>query len=446
MSAARSGKSGRPRVVIVGAGFGGLWAAHTLARAPVDVLLIDRNNYHTFLPLLYQVAAAELEPEEIAYPVRGILRRLPDAEFAMAEVQEVDFDRRVVKANVSTVPYDFLILATGSVSHFFDVPGAAEHAFSLKTLKEGIALRNHILTCFECTVREPDVARRRALLTFVIVGGGPTGVEFAGALAELIHGPLVRDYPGLNFQEVRVVLLEAQASLLPGLPASLQAYAVRRLERMGVEVRLRLPVSAVTPQTVHLKDGRLIPTETVIWTAGVRGDPKAQAWGLPAIRNGRVPVAFTLQVPGHPEVYVVGDLAYVEEQGRPLPMVAPVALQQGQTAAHNIIRQISGQPPEPFRYRDRGTMVTIGRNAGVAHLFGRSLIGFPAWVVWLSVHLFNLIGFRNRLFVMLNWAWDYFLYERAVRLILHGPEPRRLPGLVSEKIRDFDLDICRGGF
>jgi NADH dehydrogenase len=408
----------RPRVVIVGAGFGGLWAARALARSPVEVLLVDRNNYHTFLPLLYQVAAAELEPEAIAYPVRSILRKLPNVHFSLAEVKEVDLAARVVKTAERVIPYDFLVLAIGSTFNFFAVPGAAEHAFPLKTLEQGVALRNHILCCFERAVQEPDEQQGQRLLTFTIVGGGPTGVEFAGALAELIHGPIVQDYPTLDFRQVHVVLLEAMDGLLPGLPGRLRAYALARLRRMGVEVRLQAMVSQLTSEAVHLRDGTIIPTETVVWTAGVRGDPLAQRLGLPTARDGRVVVLPTLQVPSHPEVYVIGDLAYVEEEGRPLPMMGPVAIQQGESAARNIARQMAGQAPLPFHYQDRGTMVTIGRNAAVAHPFRRAFTGFPAWVLWLSFHLFKLIGFRNRLLVLINWAWDYFLYERAVRLIL----------------------------
>jgi NADH dehydrogenase len=418
----------RPRVVIVGAGFGGLWAVRALAAAPVDALLVDRNNYHAFLPLLYQVAAAELEPEDIAYPVRSILRRLRHARFALADVREIDLADRVVKATDRSIPYDFLVLATGSVSHYFGVPGAAQHAFPLKTMEQGIALRNHILGCFERAAHEPSAEGRRRALTFAIVGGGPTGVEFAGALAELIRGPLVRDFPGLDPREVRVALLEARESIPPGLPERLRAYTEGRLRRMGVEVRARAAVGEVTPHAVHLRDGVAIPTETVVWTAGVRGDPAAQAWGLPTARDGRVKVLPTLQVPGHPQVYVVGDLASVEEDGRPLPMVAPVAIQQGAAAARNILRQVGGAEPLPFRYRDRGTMVTIGRNAAVACLGRRCFSGFPAWVVWLSVHIFKLIGFRNRLLVLINWAWDYFFYERAVRLILPSEARASLMG------------------
>jgi len=412
------GTSRRPRVVIIGAGFGGLWAARALAHSAVEVQLLDRHNYHTFLPLLYQVAAAELEPEEIAYPVRSIFRKRPNVRFAMAEVKGVDLTAQVVQTAERVIPYDFLILALGSTSHFFGVPGAAEHAFPLKTLDQGIFLRNHILRCFERAVQEPDAPQRRRLLTFAIVGGGPTGVEFAGALAELIRGPLVKDYPMIDFREVRVVLLEATDRLLPGLPKRLQAYALARLRRMGIEVRLEAMVGQMKRGAVQLKDGTVLPAATVVWTAGVRGEPLAEQWGLPTARHGRVAVLPTLQVPGHPQVYVIGDLAYLEEDGRPLPMIAPVAVQQGTVAAGNIVRQLAGEAPLPFRYRDPGTMVTIGRNAAVAHVFGRAFTGFPAWVLWLSVHLVNLIGFRNRLFVLTNWAWDYFFYERAVRLIL----------------------------
>ena len=407
-----------PRVVILGAGFGGLWAARTLADAPLDVTLIDRNNYHTFFPLLYQVAAAELEPEDIVYPVRSILRSLPNTHFCMGETQHVDFAARSVETDGRAVAYDFLILATGSVTHFFGVPGAAEHAFVLKTLEQGIALRNHILCCFERAMQEPDPARRRCLLTFAIVGGGPTGVEFAGALSELIRGPLARDYRGLDFRDVKVVLLEATKGLLSGLPAKLWSYAGDRLRRMGVEVRLGAIVSEVSGSSLGFNNGISIATETVVWTAGVRGDPMAQLWGLPVSKGGRVGVMPTLQLVDHPEVFITGDLAHVERDDRPLPMIAPVAIQQGTAAARNILHLIRGEDPTPFSYRDPGMMVTIGRNAAVAVVGGFSVTGFAAWVVWLSVHLAKLIGFRNRLVVLINWAWDYLFYERAVRLIL----------------------------
>ncbi|WP_448591664.1 NAD(P)/FAD-dependent oxidoreductase [Thermoflexus hugenholtzii] len=417
------GKRRRPRIVVVGAGFGGLWAVRTLAFEPVEVLLVDRRNHHTFFPLLYQVAAAEIEPEAIAFPIRGLLRRFPNVGFEMAEVRGIDLTARRLETDGPPIDYDFLILAPGSVAHTFGVPGVAEHAFFLKDLDQAVALRNHILSVFERAAREPDPLRRRRLLTFVIVGGGPTGVEFAGALAELIARPLRRDFPSLDFREVRVLLLEAMEEVLPGLPAVLSAYARERLRHLGVEVRRRAPVAAVGPDWVRLQDGEAIETATVVWTAGVRGHPLGAALGLPLGPGGRAPVTPTLQVPGHPEIYVVGDLALPEGPGR-LPMVAPVAIQQGTLAARNILRALKGRPPLPFRYRDPGTLVTIGRNAAVAHVFGRAFTGFAAWLLWLGVHLIRLIGMRNRLVVLSGWAWDYLFYERAVRLILPSPPVR----------------------
>ena len=407
-----------PRVVILGAGFGGLWAARSMAHTRAEVMLLDRNNYHTFLPLLYQVAAAELSPEDIVYPVRSILRKLPNVQFCLADIHRVDFSSTTVATNGQAIAYDYLILAMGSVTHFFGVPGAAQHAFNLKTLEQGIDLRNQILSCFERALHERNRECRRRLLTVAIVGGGPTGVEFTGALAELVRGPMVKDFRQLDLREVRVVLLEASQTLLSGLPRKLSAYAQDRLHRMGVELHLGTTVSEVTRLFVKLKDGTVIPTETVIWTAGVRGDPMAEFWGLPTSGGGRVQVLPTLQLADHPEVYIVGDLAHGEANGRPLPMIAPVAMQQGTTAARNILRHMNGGNPLPFHYSDRGTMVTIGRNAAVVNFAGCAVSGFAAWVVWLSVHLAKLIGFRNRLLVLINWAWDYLFYERAVRLIL----------------------------
>ena len=407
-----------PRVVIVGAGFGGLWAARALACAPVRVLLLDRNNYHTFLPLLYQVAAAELEPEAIAYPVRSILRRMPNTNFALAEVQAVDLASRCLETSAGAISYDYLILAAGSTTHFFGTPGAEAHALPLKSMADAIAIRNRVLLSYEKASLESDPERRQQILTFVIVGGGPTGVEFASALAELVNGPLRRDFPFLSSSPGRVVLVEAMEALLPGFHPHLQDYAAKRLRRIGVEVLLGAPVTRIDESAVTLKDEMRIAAETIVWTAGVQGILPAARWGFPVVKSGRVAVLPTLQTPDHPEVYVVGDLAYLEQKSAPLPMVAPVAIQQGKWAAQNILRQVHGQQPLPFRYRDRGAMVTIGRNAAVAQLGSLKFTGFPAWVLWLTVHLFNLVGFRNRLVVMLNWAWDYFFFERIARLIL----------------------------
>lgn len=409
----------RPRVVIVGAGFGGLWAARALADEPVEVVILDKNNYHAFWPLLYQVAAAELEAEQIAYPVRRILRDKENVTFLMSEVYDLDLDERTVYTVDQSLGYDYLVLALGSDSTFFGIPGAERYTYPLKTMEEGIALRNHILRCFELALQEPDPARRRQLLTFVIVGGGPTGVEYAGALAELIYGPLARDYRGVNIDEVRIMLVEMLDTLLAAMPEKLSRYALARLLTKQIKVQLQTAVSEVTDEAVHLEDGTLVPTETVIWTAGVRGDPLAEKWGLPTTKGGRVEVTEALQVAQDPHVYAVGDLAAFEgKDGQPLPMLAPVAMQQGEHTAHNILRQVAGRPPVAFRYRDRGTMATVGRSAAVAQLFGHAFTGFVAWIIWLGVHLFQLIGFRNRLVVLINWAWSYLFFERVVRLIL----------------------------
>jgi NADH dehydrogenase len=406
-----------PKVVILGAGFGGLWAARTLSRAAVTIDLIDRHNYHTFFPLLYEVGAAELEPEDIAYPVRSILRHATNVRFWLETVEQVNLAAKTVETTERVIHYDYLIIALGSTSHFFGVPGAATFAFPLKTLEQGVALRNHVLSCFERAAYDSDALRRQRLLTFAIVGGGPTGVEFTGALAELVRGPLAKDYPTLKGQ-ARITVLEAGDGLLAGQPQSLKDYALKRLEQMDVQVQLHARVTRVTPEEVQLQDGQVIPTETVIWTAGVNGTPVINGWGLPTNRTGQVTVMPTLQVPGHPEVYVVGDLAYVEQADRPLPMLAQPALQEGVAVAHNIERQVHGVAPVPFRYRDLGTLAVIGRNAGVANMFGHAYTGFVAWANWLVVHIFNLIGFRNRLIVLINWAWDYVFFERGIRLIL----------------------------
>ncbi|MFH1070411.1 MAG: NAD(P)/FAD-dependent oxidoreductase [Candidatus Glassbacteria bacterium] len=408
----------RPRIVIAGAGFGGLWAAKALDGEPVEVVVVDRNNYHTFLPLLYQVAAAEIEPEAIAHAIRSTLNKSPNIHFLMAEITGVDLANRLLVCRDRDIFYDYLVLATGSATHFFGVPGAADHAFELKTLEQGIALRNQILARFEKAAVEPDSLRRRAGLSFCIVGGGPTGVEFAGALSELVGGIVPRDYPVLADERVRVVLLEAAGTLLPGMPARLAGYAHRRLEKMGVEVLTGARVSRITPVLLECANGRAVETETVVWTAGVRGSGFPQHSGLPEAPGGRIPVDDYLQVFGYPQVYAIGDIAWREEGGAPLLMMAPVATSQGEAAARNILRRIANRPQRAYHYRDLGNMVTIGRNKAVANLFGRSFCGGFAWLIWLVVHLFNLIGFRNRLLVLLGWAWDYFFFERTVKLIL----------------------------
>jgi NADH dehydrogenase len=336
----------------------------------------------------------------------------------------VDLSRRVVETDGPDFPYDYLILATGTVDYFFRVEGAAENAFSLKGLEHAIALRNHILGCVEEASLTQEAPRCAQLLTFAIVGGGPTGVETAGALAELIQGPLTKDFPRLDFSQVQITLIELADGLLPTLPPPLGVYAARRLRQMGVEVRLQSAVERITDGEVYLKDGTVIPACTTVWAAGVRGYPDLESSGLPTASRGRVAVEPTLQAPGHPEVYVVGDLAYFEQDGEMLPMVA---LQGGVSAARNIERQFAGQDPVPFRYHDRGTMATIGRNNAAAVAYGREFTGFPAWVLWLTIHLYYLIGFRNRLLVLINWARHYLFREHAACRILPS-EPRQTPG------------------
>lgn len=413
-----------PHIVIVGAGFGGLWAAKTLAPANARITLIDKNNYHTFLPLLYQVAAAELEPELIVQSIRRIVRGQRNLRVIMAEIQRIDLGARVVYGNGQAIPYDYLIVALGSTVNYFGTPGAAEHSFTLKSVDEGIALRNHILSCVEkaATLPADAVEERRRLLSFVIIGGGPTGVEYAGALAELLYMPLSKDFPELNLrQEARVILIEALDDLLQAVGGG--DYARERLQAMGVEVRLGTKVTAITERAVRLADGTELATASAVWTAGVRGATLTDDLPLPRVRGGRIPVRPTLQTPEDDRVFVIGDLAYLEQDGSMLPGVAQVAMQQGVHAAHNVMRQVAGKSLLPFQYKDKGAMATIGRNAAVARFGDRLYTGFVAWVMWLVVHVFFLVGFRNRITVLLNWAWNYVFYERVVRLILPNMAP-----------------------
>ncbi len=414
----------RPHVVVVGAGFGGLWTAKALADAPVRVTMFDKNNYHTFLPLLYQVAAGELAPEQIGYPVRAILREYKNVDFALAEVTAVNLNNKTIHAAGNEIAYDYLVLATGSVSNFFGIPGAAEHTFSLKALEDGVVLRNQILRRFELAMYEPDEVVRRRLLTFVVVGGGPTGVEYAGALSELIYGPIARDYPALDVNEVRIVLVEATSDLLGAMPAHLREYAATRLENMRVDVLLDTRVTAVSAEAITFADGTQVASDTIVWTAGVGGDELAADLGLELTGNGRLLVEPTLQLPGHPDVFVIGDLAGFATEDGFLPMLAPVATQQGTAVGENIKLALAGKPLTNFVYKDRGAMATIGRNKAVAMIAGRSFAGVFAWLVWLVIHLLNLIGFRNRLSVLINWAWSYLFFERVVRLILPSPQEK----------------------
>jgi NADH dehydrogenase len=409
----------RPQVVIVGAGFGGLSAARVLAGADVDVLLVDRNNYHGFWPLLYQVATAGLEPESIAYPVRAITRDFPNVDFRLAEVSGVDFAGKHVKTSVGDLPYDYLILAAGSANNYFGNKNLAENTLGMKDIDDAEKLRNHILRQFELAASENDLARRQMLMTIVLVGGGPTGVELAGAISELIRHVLRKDFPSLDLRHARVVLIEHGAEVLSTFSVPLQRAAQRRLEKIGVELRFGYSVERVESSTVFMKEGASIDAGTVIWTAGVRASQVADALGVKQARGARVVVEPTLHVPDRPEVYVVGDMAYLDgyKPDVAYPMVAQVAIQMGEQAAQNVLAQVHGFSQRRFRYFDKGQMATIGRRAAVFEAFGVRATGRIAWFGWLFVHLLYLVGFRNRLIVLTNWVFNYFTYERGVRLI-----------------------------
>lgn len=426
----------RPKVLILGAGFGGLWTARALRRFDADITLLDRNNFHTFLPLLYQVGAAELEPFAIARPVRTITRGQDNLHFLNADALRLDLEKKLVYTSHGVHAYDFLVVALGTVAWDFGTPGARDHAFPLKTLEDGIALRSHVLSRFETALHEPAAEKRASLLRFVVVGGGPTGVEYAGALSELVRGPLERDYPALA-GEASIVLLEAGDRLLTAMSSRLSAYARRRLEKMGVEIRLGARVTAVSEDGVQLlepaREGgspeHRLGATTVAWTAGVQGPPVIRSWGLPVTPGGRVRVSGTLQVEGRPEVFIVGDLAQMPE-GQDLPMLAQVAMQGGRHTARAIEAVHAGRSPRAFRYRDKGLLAVIGRNSAAARVAGRDFTGLPAWWLWLLIHLVYLIGFRNRFAVLLNWAWDYLFFERVARILL--PFRRQAPAWPAE--------------
>ncbi len=411
------------RVVIIGAGFGGLSCARALVNKPIDVLLLDKNNYHLFTPLLYQVASSLLDPSDIAYPVRAVFRRAPNVRFQMATVTEIDLHARLIKTNDGArIPYEYVVLATGSVTNYFGMHSLAGIAHELKDIPEALELRNHILRCFEAAAREMNETVRRRWLTFVIVGAGPNGVEYAGALSELIRLVLVRDFPELDMKSVRIILIEAVGQVLPAFAPKLGQYAQGQLARRGIEVRLNTRVLDVSGDTVRLSSGETIETKTLIWAAGVKASEVATVPPLPRTRAGRIEVDQFLRAKGHERVFVVGDLAAFIQDGKELPMLARPAMQAGVHVAENIVRLERHQPLIPFRYRDPGIMATIGRNSAVAQLKRISLTGFIGWLAWLLLHLLLLIGFRNRFAVLLNWAWEYIFYDRPVRLIARARE------------------------
>jgi NADH dehydrogenase len=415
----------RPHVVVIGGGFAGLDAVRALRRAPVDVTVIDRRNHHVFQPLLYQVATAALSPGDIASPIRWILRRQQNVRVLLAEATAIDSaGHAVVMDHGERLAYDYLIVAPGAAHSYFGHDEWAAYAPGLKTLDDALVMRRRMLLAFEQAEREPDPEHKRHLVTFVIIGGGPTGVELAGALAEIARHTLRREFDTLDPESARIVLVEAGPTILPSFPPSLRDSARRALRRLGVEVWERAQVTGVEAEAVHVGND-VIPAGTVLWAAGVAASPLGQSLGVPLDRVGRVPVEADLSVPGHPDIFVAGDLAsFTHQTGRPLPGVAQVAKQQGAHAALNIRRRLAGEPTRPFRYRDPGNMATIGRANAIADFGWARISGFLGWLLWLFVHILFLIGFRNRLSVLLQWAASYTTYQRSVRLIT-GDASRR---------------------
>ncbi len=407
-----------PHVVIIGGGFGGLYAAKALADAPVRVTLIDRRNHHVFQPLLYQVATAGLSAIDVGEPIRRILRRQPNATVLLAEATGFDLDGRdVLLAGGDRLSYDYLIVAPGAQDSYFGRDDWREHAPGLKSIEDALEIRLRILLAFERAELSADEERRRRYLTFAVVGGGPTGAELAGALAEIARHTLALDFRRFDPAEARVVLIEASDRILAAYPPGLSAKAQRQLERLGVEVRTGSMVAEVDAGGV-LVDGERIPAATTLWAAGVRASPLGAALGAPLDDAGRVLVEPDLTVPGRPEVFVVGDLAHVRQDGELVPGVAPAAIQMGRYAAGSIRRAMAGDRVGPFRYVDRGMMATLGRSAAVAVIRRVHLWGLIAWLSWLFVHILFLIGFRNRVVVLFEWARSYFTYSRSARLIL----------------------------
>ena len=425
-----------PRVLIVGAGFGGIACARALADAPVEVVIVDQRNHHTFQPLLYQVATAGLDVGDICYSVRGVVRRQANATARQDRVIDVDLDgRRVTCASGAEIAYDHLVLALGAVTADFGVDGVAEHAFGLKSGHEAITIRNHVVRKFEqadqaATATAPADPGRT---TIAIVGGGPTGVEMAGGFAELIESVLLRDFPNVQAEAANVVLIEGADRLLGAFTPRLGAKARHRLERMGVTVHLGRQVSAVRADELELDDGTIIEAQTIVWAAGVRAHPMVESLGFETARGGRIVVDEHLRVPGRPEVFVIGDLAAASLPDSSLiPQVAPAAIQGGKHVAE-VIAAVEVDQVDPFAYRDKGSMATIGRNAAVVELpNGMQVTGFAGWVAWLGLHLIMLMGFRNRVSVLVNWAWNYLTYDRGSRAIVEPETETEPEAMVSE--------------
>ena len=420
----------RPHVVIVGAGFGGLDCAKRLVNEAVEVTIVDRHNFHTFQPLLYQVATAGLASSDVAYPVRGIFQDAANVRFRTGVVTGVDWDRHALAlSDGAEVAFDSLVLAAGATTNWFGVEGAAQHAFPLYGLQDAIRLRNHVINQFELADADPTLLDDGAL-TFVVLGGGPTGVEMAGALTELFGMVFAKDFRRLDVGAARVMLVEMADAVLGPFSGRAQRHAIEQLRARGVDVRLGARVTSVAPDAVTLESGELLRTRTVVWAAGVRANPLADLLGVEQSRGGRIVVGPDLRILSRPEAFVIGDLAAIAGRGDALlPQVAQVAKQSGKHVGTTIARSLRGRPTKPFRYVDKGTMATIGRNSAVADLPLRiRLTGFVAWVAWLFLHLLYLVGFRNRLSVLVSWGWSYLTWDRGPRLILEPTELPRPPG------------------
>jgi NADH dehydrogenase len=405
-----------PHVVIIGAGFGGLTCAQALKRARVEITIVDRANHHLFQPLLYQVAMAGLSPADIAAPIRSVLRKQKNVTVLLDEATDVDFNNQTVELRDSKLNYDYLVLATGGRTSYFGHDEWETFAPGLKDLDDAVEIRRRVLLAFEAAEKETDPERRRALMTFVVVGGGPTGVELAGAIAELARFVLARDFRNIYPEEAEILLLEGGPKILPSFALDLSKSAHRQLADLGVRVLTGAQVTGIDEHCVYL-GAESIRAATVIWAAGVRATALTERLGAPIDRAGRVLVNRDLTVPGHHNVFAVGDMTYLEQDGKPLPGVSPVAMQMGRRVAGNIRNDLAGKPYEEFHYFDKGNMATIGRKAAIAEIGKLHLSGFIAWMAWLVVHIFFLIGFRNRFMVLFNWAWSYFTYQRGARLI-----------------------------
>ncbi len=417
----------KPHVVIIGAGFGGLEAAKLLGHDPVRVTVIDRTNYHLFQPLLYQVATAALSPADIAAPIRGVIREYANIDVMLAEVNAIDVEAKKVRTGEQEIAYDYLILATGSRHSYFGNDQWETLAPGLKSLEDAVEIRRRLLMAFEYADKVHDEAARNAAMSFVIIGGGPTGVEMAGAIAEIARYTLAKDYRHINPSDARVILIEGDKRVLSGFPEDLSASALKQLQELGVEVIVGEHATNLTEQGLEVA-GKFIACRVKIWAAGNTASFLGKSLGAPVDRAGRVMVNPDLSIPGHPEVQVIGDLAnFPHQDGKSLPGVSPVAMQQGRHAARNILAMVEGRKAQRFWYWDKGSMATIGRNKAVADLNWVHFSGLPAWLAWLFVHVVFLVGFRNRVAVLLQWGWAYFTFNKGARLITRSFQAEQRP-------------------